>query len=98
MSSRYQDIAKIRKDNRQAYRSTLYPTIPRSVEDIYVVVGRGDRLDLLAYQFYKSASYWWVIATANNIGHGSLEVEPGQQIRIPANLSQILSDLEKLNR
>lgn len=97
MTGRYQNAAKVRKDGRLTLRSTLYPSIPRSLDDIYVLTSAGDRLDLLAHKYYGSVSYAWVIATANGIGLGTHHIEPGSQIRIPANLSQILTDLENLN-
>jgi hypothetical protein len=55
-------------------------------------------LDLLAYKYYGDTSYWWIIATANNINDATFYVEPGKQLRIPANISTIMSDLEKINK
>jgi nucleoid-associated protein YgaU len=40
-------------------------------------------LDLLANQFYGDVTAWPIIATANNIGLGTLNIESGKQLRIP---------------
>jgi hypothetical protein len=48
-NSRY-DNNKIQKlkDGRRVFRSRLYPNIPLSDKDIYIVTQTGDRLDALA--------------------------------------------------
>ena len=59
---------------------------------------RGDRLDNLAYQFYGDSTLWWVLSVANpDLPNDSLYPTLGFQLRIPGNLSQILSDFEQLN-
>lgn len=78
------------------YRSSFYPTIEKHETDIYVITTQGDRLDTIAWKYYKDTTLWWVIATANNIGKGSLALEAGTQIRIPTRLEKIMADW-KLN-
>ena len=99
MSKRY-DSTKIKKSKLgdQVYKTTVYPTINRTNEDIYIRSKEGDRLDTLAYKYYKNTSYWWIIAQANHIGKGTLVIEPGIQLRIPTNISDIIADLEKNNK
>ena len=41
----------------------------------------GDRLDILAHQFYGDVTLWWYIAKAN--GLSDLRVDAGISIRIP---------------
>jgi phage tail protein X len=65
------------------YKTTLFPKIERHVSDIYIEARDGDRLDNLAYQYYKDVTLWWIIAQANHIGKGTMYIEPGQKIRIP---------------
>jgi hypothetical protein len=65
------------------YKTTRYPVISPMQGDYYIISRSGDRLDLLAQQFYGDVREWWIIADANNIGKGSLNIEPGHQIRIP---------------
>ena len=41
---------------------------------------------------------WWIIATANNINDATFYVEPGIQLRIPADTTKVLNDLQKINK
>lgn len=86
---KYTDTGKI------AYKSTLYPDIGFSSEDILIMSIEGDRLDLLAHKYYKDTSKWWVIAQANSLGKGTLIVPPGINLIIPANIDLIDMNLEK---
>ena len=86
------------KEGVQFYKNVKYPEIPLSVSDIYVITQVGDRYDLLANQYYKDKSLWWVIAIANpSITYGTLTIPSGVQIRIPINISDILNSYNKLN-
>jgi nucleoid-associated protein YgaU len=60
----------------------LYPDFKTS-EDTKILSQEGDRLDLLAKEFYGDESLWFVIAKANDLGKGSLNVPAGKVIRIP---------------
>ena len=60
------------------------------LDDIYVATQTGDRLDLLANQYYGSPAYWWIIANANNIHDGKLGLKDGTILRIPANHMEII--------
>jgi nucleoid-associated protein YgaU len=62
--------------------SVIYSSIPESDNDIYVITQTGDRLDLLANQYYNNTHLWWYIAKANNLNFVTLE--PGIRLRIPA--------------
>ena len=84
MANRYRDIKQLTTTDGIAYKAnTIYPEIPLSDKDYYVMTTAGDRYDTLAYQFYNDVSLWWIIASANNSEQASLTVEPGVQIRIP---------------
>jgi hypothetical protein len=76
---------------KQYYKEKKYPVIPPSENDIYIVTVQGDRLDLLAYTYYKDATLWWIIAMVNNdVVFGSMFPEPGIQLRIPIDLGTIM--------
>ena len=64
-----------------AFSTTVYSSIPKSDDDIYVITQEGDRLDLLAHQFYGDVSLWWYIARANNVF--TFNVPENIQLRIP---------------
>ena len=81
------------------YNTVRYPEIPRSPSDIYVYTSIGDRFDTLAEQYYDDSSLWWVISTANaEYTQNSLFPPTGIQLRIPGNLSSILSAYSALNQ
>ena len=76
-----------------------YPNIPLSFNDNYFITTEGDRMDILAQQFYKDSTLWWIIAIANpSINQGSYFIKAGTQIRIPTNPDPIINDFKALNR
>lgn len=83
---------------KRYYKTTLYPYIEPSNSDYYIYASDGDRLDLLAQQFYGDPTLWWIISNSNNISHDSLFITPGTQLRIPTNISFILEEFRKLNQ
>jgi hypothetical protein len=99
MNYRYQNI-DIKKKNgigNQFYTNNLYPNIPLSNDDNYVISVLGDRMDLLAFDFYGDSSLWWVIASANSLSGDSLYLEPGMQIRIPINVVGVINQYNSIN-
>jgi len=99
MSDRYQNIKQIKYQDTgsQYYVNNIYPDIPMSNEDNYVITVLGDRLDLLAFDFYGDSSLWWVIASANALPGDSLVVEPGTQLRIPVDLIGAINTYKIIN-
>lgn len=85
-----------RYDGKRVFRTTRYPKIPVSLNDLYIVATETDYLDSLAYKFYKDSTLWWVIAQANNI-KATLKAPTGIQIRIPRNIEQIITAFRKAN-
>ena len=83
--ARYTDIPRVRDNKgKRYYANSKYPDIPLGRNDIYVYTTVGDRLDILAQQYYKDSSLWWIIANANpKLRQDSLTPSPGIQIRIP---------------
>ena len=81
-------------------RSVRYSELPHDVNDIYVYTTLGDRLDLLAQQFYGDVSLWWIISSGNPdiIPQNSLFVPVGTEIRIPYNVSLAKTLFNTLNR
>jgi hypothetical protein len=55
-----------------------------------MLLTQADRLDHLAGAIYGDARYWWIIATASEIGW-ALQAPPGTVIKIPS-----LKDIERL--
>ena len=90
---------KLNSDRKRYYKALKYPEIPLSINDIYLITTTGDRLDLLANQFYKDVDLWWIIATANPsiIRRDSLNLKSGLEIRIPVNKDEIIDRFRILN-
>ena len=96
------DVYREKKSNGtfgvEYYSTNYYPEIPLSENDVYAITTRGDRLDLLANQFYNDTTLYWIIATANpTIPQDSLSIPEGTQIRIPKNIQNILFEYDELN-
>ena len=80
------------------YKGVYYPKIELSENDVYVITDQGDRYDLLALRFYKNSSYWWMISIANeSLNNNSLFIPEGTQLRIPMNITSIISAYSDLN-
>ena len=97
--NRYQDIRQIKNENEfvgtlgdKYYRTTYYPEIEPHESDIYVETEFGDRLDLLANQFYGDVTLYWIISISNpnKLNLGSITIPPGTQLRIPVNINGIV--------
>lgn len=93
----YAETLTQKETKKRYFGSVIYPKIPFSDEDFYIIASATDRLDLLSNKYYGDSVYWWVIAVANNINDGTLYIEEGRQIRIPGNLPGILNQLERIN-
>ena len=96
--NRYKNIGILRNSEGVRYRrNEVFPEIPASTEDLYVITVAGDRYDSLALDYYKDSSHSWIIARANNQGRDSLVVKPGIQLRIPMNTSNAINLFNALN-
>jgi len=51
--------------------------------DLKHTVALGDRLDILAFNFYKDAGFWWVIAWANGMEILPTDLKKDSSIIIP---------------
>lgn len=99
MEYRYQNIERVKYQGTgsQYYLNNVYPDIPYSEDDTYIITTLGDRLDLLSFDYYHDTSFWWVIATANALPGDSLYIEPGTQLRIPTNIMGIINNYKRTN-
>jgi hypothetical protein len=103
---RYANIKIIKNTNpnvanlgAEYYQTNTYPEIPLNENDIYVITDVGDRLDLLAYQFYKDVTLYWIIAAANYdvLELDSLYISEGTQLRIPIDINNIINSYNQVN-
>jgi len=84
------------EDGKQRRATTIFPTIPATTSDTFIITTSSDRLDKLANIFYEDVSLWWVIAAANGLGKGTLFVPENTTIRIPVDRS-IQENVEEVN-
>ena len=102
MFYRYQRIKVNKSENtstvgNQYYVNNIYPDIPISETDQYVITVLGDRLDLLAQDIYGDTSLWWILASANNLSGDSLVPPIGAQLRIPSDIQTIVNSYDSIN-
>jgi phage tail protein X len=105
--NRYQKIPKTKIDGNLVYKTSRYPEVPLSSNDIYVYTTQGDRFDTLAQQYYGDSSLWWIISIANTATAGTnsqsdlpqntLVIPQGIQIRIPSNYVAIVQSFNIIN-
>jgi hypothetical protein len=103
---RYGGVETIRNININAgplrapyYKTVLYPEVPDNPQDVWVITDFGDRLDLLANQFYGDITLYWIIAIGNPnlVSFGSLFIDEGTQMRIPVDINGIIRSYNNLN-
>tara|TARA_B100001778_G_C18136545_1_gene427396 strand:- start:64 stop:366 length:303 start_codon:yes stop_codon:yes gene_type:complete len=100
MASRLRTLPVRTLNRKRTYKALKYPEIPLSINDIYIITNDGDRLDLLANQFYQDVDMWWIIATANPgvVKRDTFNLKPGLEIRIPTDTQGIMQNFESLNK
>ena len=104
--NRYSTITELRNKNQYVgtigdlyYKTPFYPEIGDRGSDIYVETEFGDRLDLLANQFYNDVTLYWIISirNPNKVNFGSIYLSPGSQLAIPQDISSIVDEYRNLN-
>lgn len=95
--SRYK-FTSVRQEEVSRRGTLIYPHIPENAEDIYVISTVGDRLDILASNYYGDSSMWWIIASANPLlKRDTLTVSPGLQVRIPYSKQEVIKKITQEN-
>ena len=91
------DIALIRRTptNKRALTTTIPPKVEKSISDIYIYTRFGDRLDLLANEYYGDRTKWVYLAAVNNLTN--MNVTPGTQLRIPPDPDGLTSEWQQQN-
>ncbi len=85
------DIVKKTYEGKEIFLPKILSDIPKDITDIYVSTETGDRLDTLAFDFYRDASLWWIITSANKIHDAPIAFADGTILRIPVNYQRILN-------
>ena len=98
MPSRYNNTkVKINRDGKRVLKPTIYPKIPIKDSDVFIYPKFGDRLDNLAYKYYKDTTLWWIIAKANGLDEAHIGLALDEQIRIPIDITPIINELKRLS-
>jgi phage tail protein X len=71
-------------DGIQEWDTLFLPTIVPQSDDVNYMVQDGDRIDSIAYTYYKDPALWWVIAAANGMEDLPTDLDAGSVIRIPS--------------
>ena len=96
-SSRYSKVEIKKVDDGKnkgiVKRNTkYYDKVPERDNDIWVMTQDGDRLDLLANQYYGDPKLWWTIGWFNG-KPTEATLKPGDVIYIPRPVSKLLTFL-----
>ena len=90
MENRYSNIPTMLKTGKgRVYDSVLLPNVDAADLDIVVITIQGDRLDLLANEYYQDPSMWWVIALKNDMTEIDISMKEGIVLRIPSRTEAI---------
>tara|TARA_R100000152_G_C6551919_1_gene26101 strand:- start:128 stop:430 length:303 start_codon:yes stop_codon:yes gene_type:complete len=98
MPNRYKNTKISVQGGKPRLKTTILPKMTTHIEDIIVISKYGDRLDILANQYYNNPADWWIIAEANGLGKGTLHVPTGMQIRIPMRLDKVSEQMDKISK
>ena len=81
--------------NKSRMETTIVPVMPTSNTDTYIQTSSPERLDKLANTFYGTSTLWWLIASVNGLGKGTLIVPINSTLRIPSmnSVQQIINDI-----
>lgn len=85
----FQPAQELSPEKGRFYSTLRFPEITEdTIEDIYVMTTYGDRLDLLASEYYGDSTLYKLIAIANaEYSFSSLFLEAGLQLRIPQGIN-----------
>jgi hypothetical protein len=94
---RYDIASQIKDDSEKRKLSTIIISASPDTTDTVIRTSNPQRLDKLALDFYADESLWWMIATVNQLGKGTLIVPRNTIIRIP-DKERVLSEIEQKNK
>jgi hypothetical protein len=87
--SRYHHEPITLKSGKPTRRLSVYPNVADRDDDTIILTEAGDRLDTLSTLFYGTPTYWWVIASVNNLHNAYLSLPEGMTLKIPSDPQNI---------
>lgn len=98
MIRRLKNIPILKSKEGVEYReNTIFPRISPDEDDIFIETVTGDRYDTLAHEFYNDENLWWLLAGADPEFRGTLNIQPGRQMRIPPSPERIVREFREEN-
>ena len=94
---KFQPIRKDKDTEVQFLSRTKYPVIEEQDTDVKIIAKYGDNLTKLAFDYYGDVDLYWIIARRNKFTNTIYRVI-GQELYIPTDISEAISELNKLNR
>lgn len=86
-------LAKVIKYNDTPCKETIYYYAPdEGPNDTWLLTQDGDRLDILAQQYYGESRMWWYICQINDL-KPTINIPAGTKIRIPAPTNKFKEDI-----
>ena len=85
---RYDKIKKISEKGAFRIGTSYLPKFEESNSDTLLISTQGDRCDLIATEYYGDPSFWWYIASVNNLK--SNNIKAGTQLRVPISTEQAI--------
>ena len=82
-TSRYRKVSQYSEDGRRYVGTRPLIEFPENSGDDFHTLIEGERLDQVAWRYYKDSRLWWVIAEANGILN-PLNLKAGKRLRIPS--------------
>lgn len=86
-------ISRYRNQNiidNKYYETFDFPNFDKTkISTFSIRITDADRLDTLAFKYFGSGEYWWIIAWWNDISW-SFDFTSGMIIEIPTNIDEIL--------
>jgi hypothetical protein len=83
-SSRLQFADLLLLEGVEFWDTLVLPDATPRPDDIVHKVEEGDRIDLIAQQYYQDPILWWVIAWANNLEIIPTDLKDGDNLLIPS--------------
>ena len=77
-----------RKGVVRKYNTTFYKIVSQKDSDIYVITQEGDRLDLLATEYYGDPHLWWFLARINHLN--AINIPAGTSLRVPISIEDAI--------
>jgi hypothetical protein len=88
---------KKRIDGKQHYQTLIFPTFEERSDDIVIQINDYTRLDVIANDFFKDSTLWWIISVYNNLDGSSLYTTGKQYLRIPSDIQTVYNKIKEVN-